>query len=232
MIRLEDDVIEAGGSTPPRRDDIEVDPSVADFARRVPASTAAKLERRFAEAAEAFAAERFADARRLLRSVDQLAPGVPEVHELLGLAAYRLGRWREAVKHLEQFDVLSGGGTVEQHPVLADCYRALGQHQRVEELWHELDEASPAPDLLEEGRIVLAGSLTDQRRLADAIRVLEGAPPPPRREPQIHHLRRWYVLADLYERSGDLPRARRVFDDILAAEPAFADAAQRRAALS
>jgi tetratricopeptide (TPR) repeat protein len=207
-----------------------VDSSVADFGRRVPASTAAKLERRLAEAAEAYLAERYADARRLLRSIDQLAPGVPEVHELLGLTAYRLGRWREAITHLELFLTLSGGDSVEQHPVLADCHRALRQHARVDELWRELGAASPSAELLEEGRIVLAGSLADQDRVLDAIRVLDRAPAP-RGRPQLHHLRRWYVLADLYERSGDLPRARRVFGDIVAVEPRFADAAERRASL-
>jgi tetratricopeptide (TPR) repeat protein len=219
------------GPSPARRaPDVFVDASVADFGRYAPASTAAKLERRFAEAAQAFMADRFADARRLLRSIDQLAPGVPEVHELLGLTAYRLGRWREAVAHLEQFITLSGGDTVEQHPVLADCYRALGQHQRVDELWRELGAASPAPDLLEEGRIVLAGSLVDQGRLVEAIRQLEKAPAP-RARPSVHHLRRFYVLADLYERSGELPRARRLFEDIVGVEPRFADAVERRAAL-
>lgn len=177
-------------------------------------------------------AERFADARRLLRSIDQLAPGVAEVQELLGLSSYRLGRWREAVGHLERFIALSGGRSVEQHPVLADCHRALAQHQRVDELWEELKaSASAPPELLEEGRIVLAGSLTDRGRLREAIALLADAPSP-RGRADLHHLRRWYVLADLYERAGDLPRARRLFDDILAIEASFADVARRRAVLS
>jgi tetratricopeptide (TPR) repeat protein len=233
VVRVRDDAGAAttGAGGRGRPPDVVVDAGVADFARYVPAATAAKLERRFAEAAAAYMADRFADARRLLRSIDQLASGVAEVHELLGLCAYRLGRWREAIGHLEQFVTLSGGDSVEQHPVLADCHRALRQHQRVEELWHELGEASPSAELLEEGRIVLAGSLTDRDRLADAIRVLERAPDPGRGRPQVHHLRRWYVLADLYERSGDLPKARRLFERIVAAEPRFADAAERRAGL-
>lgn len=211
--------------------DVVIDPEVVDFGRYVAPSTAAKLEVRFVEAGEAYIAERFADARRLLRSVDQLAPGIAEVQELLGLSSYRMGRWREAIGHLERFVALSGGKTVEQHPVLADCHRALGQHQRVDELWQELLAESPEDELLEEGRIVLAGSLADRGQVAEAIRVLAGAPRP-RRRPEVHHLRRWYVLADLYERSGDLPRARRLFDDILAVDPHFADVAQRRASLS
>ena len=40
------------------------------------------------------------------------------------------------------------------------------------------------------------------------------------------------MLADLYERSGDVARARRLFTELLAAEPRFADVAERLAALS
>ncbi|MEM7275368.1 MAG: tetratricopeptide repeat protein [Actinomycetota bacterium] len=187
-------------------------------------ATATKLQRRLGEAAEAFDRERFTDAERLLQSIDRLAPGVPEVHELLGLTYYRLGRWTKTLKELERFAELTG--SVEQHPVMADANRALKRWTRAEELWHELGDASPAPDLIEEGRIVQAGALADQGRLQDAIRFLERAPKV-KGKPAIHHLRRWYVMADLYERAGDAPRARRLFADIARAEPAFGDAADR-----
>ena len=47
------------------------------------------------------------------------------------------------------------------------------------------------------------------------------------KRPADHHLRVWYVLADLYERAGDLPRARELFDRIARADPSFADVAER-----
>ena len=62
--------------------------------------------------------------------------------------------------------------------MLADCYRALGRHAKVDELWEELRAASPSAALVAEGRIVYAGSLADQGKLADAIAVLEAAKPP------------------------------------------------------
>lgn len=212
-----------GGQKRPsrRRSRAEVPP--ADFSA-VPASTAAKLQRRLGEAAAAFEAERFTDVEKMLASIERLAPGVPEVIELWGLTSYRLGRWRRAANQLERFAELTG--SVEQHPVRADCYRALRQWAKAEELWEELGAASPAPELIEEGRIVHAGTLADRGRLLDAIRVLEKAPRPPRR-PAVHHLRRWYALADLYERSGELGRARRVFTDILEADPSFGDVPER-----
>ncbi len=191
-------------------------------------STAQKLQRRLAEAALAFEAERFTEADNLLASIERLSPGVPEVTEMRGLTFYRLGNWGKAINQFEAFNERTG--SVEQHPVWADCCRALKRWHKAEELWIELGEASPSAELVEEGRIVQAGSLADRDRLADAIRLLEGAPKPPRR-PGLHHLRRWYVLGDLYERSGEFAHARRVFTQIIEAEPAFGDAAERLAAL-
>ena len=104
------------------------------------------------------------------------------MRELLGLTYYRLGRWKDAVRELEAFRALTG--STEQHPVLADCYRALHRWSQVDELWHELREASPAPDLVSEGRIVAAGALAEQGDLPAAVRLLErdgdrpsGSPP-------------------------------------------------------
>ncbi len=194
--------------------------------RGVPAATANKLQRRLAEAAVAFEAERFTEAEQALKSIQNLAPGVAEVHELMALTHYRMGRWIKAINELERFYELTS--SVEQHPVWADCCRALKRWARAEELWHELGEASPGPELIEEGRIVQAGVLADRGRLDDAIRFMEKAPKV-KGKPALHHLRRWYVMGDLYERAGDNSRARRIFGDIARAEPGFGDAAERAA---
>ena len=137
--------------------------------------------------------------------------------ELLGLSYYRQGKWREAIRELERFEELTG--TVEQHPVLADCFRARGDYARVAALWIELGEGSPSAELVEEG------ALADQGKVKDAIRMLETAPKAPKKL-KIHHLRRWYALADLYERGGDLKRAKRLFTEIEAQSPGFGDVAQ------
>ncbi|MGI9595091.1 MAG: tetratricopeptide repeat protein [Acidimicrobiales bacterium] len=194
----------------------------------VGAATATKLQRRLAEAARAFEAERFTEAEQSLQSIQRLAPGVPEVHELLGLTHYRMGRWIKAINELERFYELTN--SVEQHPVWADCCRALKRWTKAEELWQQLGEASPGPELVEEGRIVQAGTLADRGRLDDAIRFLERAPKV-KGKPALHHLRRWYVMGDLYERAGDQSRARRLFADIARAEPDFGDAAERAGGL-
>ena len=97
--------------------------------------------------------------------------------------------------------------------MLADCYRALRRHARVEELWTELKLASPSAPIVAEGRIVMAGSLADRGELRKAIALLRPAAAPPRRIRE-HHLRTWYVLADLYDRSGDVTAARQLFSRI------------------
>jgi len=194
------------------------------LARAVPGARRERVERRLAEAAEHFEADRFADAARVLKKLVVEAPTVAAVHELYGLTLYRQEKWKAAARELEAFRLLTA--STEQHPVLADCYRALRQWTRVEELWDELRETSPSAELVTEGRIVMAGSLADRDDPAAAIRLLaQGFSFP--RHPMLHHLRRAYALADLHERVGDLPKARSLFGRIAAADPDFADARRR-----
>ena len=201
------------------------DPSLR---RAVGAGKVERLEERLRDASRAFRRDRYDEARRILRPLADAAPTAESVRELLGLTYYRLGRWKLAVTELEAFRDLSG--STEQHPVLADCYRALGRHAKVSELWDELRRVSPSAALVAEGRIVYAGSLADQGQLADAITVLEASKPPTRR-PQEHHLRVTYALADLHERAGDLPKARQLFTIVAAADPELGDVEARLRAL-
>lgn len=187
-----------------------------------------RANERLRDAAHAFERERYEEARTLLKPIAEQAPSAVSVRELLGLTYYRLGRWKDAVRELEAFRELSG--STEQHPVLADSYRALKRHREVEALWDELREASPAADLVTEGRIVMAGSLGDRGQLQEAVGLLERSQRSVR-QPQVHHLRQAYALADLYERAGDVARAREVFRWVAGLEPGFADAAERAAAL-
>jgi tetratricopeptide (TPR) repeat protein len=82
-----------------------------------------------------------------------------------------------------------------------------------------------------EGRIVYAGSLADRGRRDDAIAVLEKRAQDKPRRVQEHHARLWYALADLYERAGDIPRARALFRKVQRFDAQFADVAERLAAL-
>ncbi len=175
-------------------------------------------------AAAEFENEKFVEAQKILKSLDEKSLQVPEVVELSGLINYRLGKWSKASELLESFRVITG--STEQHPVLADCYRAQSNWTEVEILWDELRQASPNAALVTEGRLVMAGSLDDQGRTSDAVRLLEKGWKIPR-QPKEHHLRRAYALGDLYERSGALPRARELFTWIRKHSPKFADVNER-----
>lgn len=210
-------------------DQVEIEDEVrAELNRSVGATRAPRLEQRLGDATRAFSAERYSDAARILKKLAEEAPRVAAVRELYGLTLYRQGKWRPAVKELEAFRMLTA--STEQHPVLADSYRALGNTTMVDELWEELRSASPGADLVSEGRIVVAGSLADRGDLPGAIRLLEQGWRVPRR-PQEHHLRRGYALADLYERAGDVARARELFGRVAALDPDFADVRARLRAL-
>ena len=187
----------------------------------------ARLAERLGEASHAYDRDRYQDALRILRPLAEAAPQSAAVRELYGLTLYRLGRWRAAMKELEASRSLSP--SYDQVPVVMDCLRALGRHRDVAAAWDELRRASPSPEVVAEGRIVMASALADQGELRRAIAMLEKNRTI--HKPREHHLRQWYVLADLYERAGDIPRARDTFVRIAAVDPEAFDTRQRVRAL-
>ena len=204
---------------------------VEELANAVGRVKGQKLARRMAVAVHAYERDRYAEALRITRGLAHDVPESAAVHELHGLVCYRSGRWREAFTHLHRARALSGDDP-SQVPILMDCQRALGRHAKVATLWEELRAASPPADVLVEGRLVLAADLADQGRLDDAVAVLGTAGAARNlRHPAERHLRQWYVLADLHERAGDVPRARELFGRVVAADPELGDAAERLAAL-
>jgi len=201
------------------------DAVVLELAKAVGGLQGGVLARRLGDATSCLERERVAEALRILRPLAKQVPEVAAVRELTGLALYRTGRWAEATKELEVYARLSG--SADQHHVLADCWRALKQFDRVEELWAEMREAGVAPALLVEGGLVAAGARADQGNLRSAIRLLERSPAPRKGATRPHHLRLWYALGDLYERVGDIPRAREHFGRVMASDRGLADVAER-----
>jgi tetratricopeptide (TPR) repeat protein len=210
----------------------ELPPEVAaELQAAVGRSRAAKAANLLSAAARAYAADRYAEALRMTKFLVTSVPDSVSARELHGLVCYRLGRFREAVRHLDKARELSGGDP-SQLPVVMDCHRALGHHRRVAGLWEELRIASPEADVLAEGRLVLAADLADRGEVEQAIDLLVAAGAGRSlRHPAERHVRQWYLLADLSERSGNLPRARELFSRVVDADPELADAAARLAAL-
>jgi hypothetical protein len=206
-------------------------PDVVTEELRVVSGTkvAAHLAPRLSDAARAYEADRYREAIAILRGLVRIAPDAPSVRELYGLSLYRIGRWKDALRELRAFQELTA--SLDQHPVAADCERALGRHDRVEELWAELRRTGVSSDLLAEGRLVMAGSLADRGEIARAIELLAPAASSDLRHPEMRHVRQWYALADLYERAGDLPQARELFRRVVRADAELSDAPERLAGL-
>jgi tetratricopeptide (TPR) repeat protein len=181
-------------------------------------------------ASSAYEHGRYQDALRAIKPVADEVPSVPAVRELAGLAAYRSSRWREAARHLQALGELTD--STDYLPVLMDCQRAQHKPKKVAELWSELRRRSPEPDVLAEGRIVAAAALADAGDLNGALAMLANAGASKAlRNPSARHVRQWYLLADLYERAGDVPRAREFFDRVRRADPDAYDVTERLRAL-
>jgi len=229
------DTTRLSATTPVRRSrDIEDDlPSevLNELAAAVGRDHATKLSERMAAGVRAYERDRYTEAFRITKQLAEQVPESAAARELHGLVCYRLGRWTQAINHLEAARSL-GDDDTSQIPVMMDCHRALHRHRRVAVLWEELRASSPSPDVLAEGRMVLASDLADQRKLNAAVEVLATAGAGRNlRHPSERHIRQWYVLADLYERAGDTAHARELFGRVAAADPELADAQDRYAAL-
>jgi len=192
--------------------------------RRRASRVRAEVER----AAEAYQRGRHQETLKTLAPIAKEHPGLIEVRELKGLAAYRSGKWKLAIAELEALETLVG--TREQHHVLADCHRALGNWRRVEDLWAELGDDTESDEVVNEARIVTASARADKGDPVSGIALIE--PALERRSKKSEAGKRLrYVLADLYERSGDLPRARREFAGLAATGGGYADVLERLEAL-
>ena len=208
----------------PRRPQ-EIDPEVvAEIHGVVDTKRATRLSERLAAAAGALDRERFDDARRMVTPLVRELPTVAAVHEISGLANYRMGRWKQAASSLEIARDLRPDPAML--PVLADCYRALKRWPEVDRAWKHLRDASPSHEVMAEGRIVMAGALADRGELKQAITLMHGAQKSPKKV-RDHNLRQWYVLADLYDRAGDTVTAARWFREISAHDANFVDVRER-----
>ena len=181
--------------------------------------------------AEAFASDRDRAALRILRPLRDVLPDAPSVRELTGLARVPIGNYRAAAKELEAFVELTD--SVEQHPVLMDCYRAQQRWKRVDELWARARRRRRRrPTLVTEGRIVLRRrrsptTAASTRRIDLLRRKAEGGARTRRSTTSGSGTR------SPTSRSGpaNLAGARELFARVRQFDPDFADVAERRANL-
>ena len=219
----------AASATPVRRAPRPLDPEIGEELIGVLGDQRGRrLSERLAQASEALDRERFDEARRLSAAIAKEAPAIAAVQEVLGLASYRLGRYKQAVAALQQAQELHENPDLL--PVIADSYRAMRRWSAVERVWGQIKAASPSQDVMAEGRIVYANSIADQGDVKGAIAAMSDAAKPPKRV-RDHHLRQWYVLGDLHDRLGDTIGARRYFATVADHDPEFVDVTDRLRAL-
>jgi tetratricopeptide (TPR) repeat protein len=150
------------------------------------------------------------------------------VREVLGIALYHQGRWREALAELKAYKRLTG--RADQNHLIADCLRALGRSSESVPLAEEALRSRVPDEAKAEAVIVAAASLADAGRFAEALAFLRRA----RTRGDVSSgwiLRLWYVTADILERAGRRDEAAAEFRKILRHDPAAFDVAERLAQL-
>lgn len=158
-----------------------------------------------------------------------LSPRSPAVREVLGLALYGQGRWREALTELKAYRRFSG--RADQNHVIGDCLRALGKPQDAVPLAEETLRSKVPNEVKAEVVVVAASALADQGRYAEALAFLGRA----RTRGDVsepYTLRLWYVRGDILAKSGRRDDAEAEFRKIMRHDPTAFDVAERLAELS
>jgi tetratricopeptide (TPR) repeat protein len=133
------------------------------------------------------------------RKAKTLAQRSSTVREVLGIAMYRAGRYREAATELLSYRRMSG--RIDQNHLIADAYRALGAPDKAIPLINEALAADLPPQARAEAAVVGGAALADVGRYPEALAVLRAFPTTPEAGSP-HDLRVWYVTADVLLRAG------------------------------
>lgn len=167
-----------------------------------------------------------------LRWVKGRFPRLAAVREALGVALYLEEDYRGAIAELSTHRRLTG--SVAHNHLVADALRATGDGEDriptlVQQMVTDADEVDDAA--LAEGHIVWASWLADRGDPGAGRSVLQAVLDESPDDVEEHHLRTWYVAADLAERAGDIGEATRLFSLVAERSSSFFDTDQRLAAL-
>lgn len=183
----------------------------------------------YGAAGEALADGRVQDALELLEWAKSAAARSAAVREALGVARYHAGDFAGAQRELLAYRRLSGRH--DQNHLLADCARATGHADKVVAYVDEMVAAGVTQDRCAEGAIVLAGARADRGDFEGALHALDRVDLAPAHV-EDHHVRVWYLAADLSERAGDPAAARDYLEAVAAVDPDFLDVTERLDALT
>ena len=181
------------------------------------------------KAVEALARDDPREAGRLAEEARRFAPRSSSAREVLGLALYRSGRFRDALRELQAYRRISG--RPDQNHLLADSHRAVGSPEKAVPLVQEALSADIPEEARAEAAVVGGAALADMGRFDEALALLRrfdtsGSSSRP------HDLRVWYVMGDVLEKIGRRSEAADRFRRILDHDPDAYDVAERLSALS
>jgi tetratricopeptide (TPR) repeat protein len=188
-----------------------------ELARVTPRGRVGEAAAQLEQAALAFVAARYGKAQHHAEAAKELSPRLASTREILGLAAYRLGRWEQALTELRTYRRLSGDTT--HLPVEMDVLRALERDADVESAYTLLRRLGGGRAALDEGRVVYASFLLDHDRAREAWELTR--PGSLGADPTEGDLRVWYVAARAAARLGERATARRLYQAIQEADPGF-----------
>lgn len=194
----------------------DLDPGVANELRTLPDDLRERVGRLLVAADLAALEGDDAKAREFAADAKRLAGRVACVREAFAIASYRAGKYADALSELRAVRRMRGGD--EFVPMMADCERALGKPEKALELLRGITLNALEPETRAEVLIVMAGARADMGQIEAARVLLEipdltsGADAPARARLQ-------YAYADLWERSGDVVKAREWFSAALASDP-------------
>lgn len=209
-------------STPPKRKPWSPEGDLPkwiseELARLTPKKNLPAATELLQASARAFAAGKHGRALQAAEEAKELSPRDPTIRELIGLSAYRMSRWDQALRELRTFRRLTGDTT--HVPVEMDVLRALERPNDVEAVWKLLKGLRADRDTVDEARVVYGSFLLDRGEDRKAWQVTN-----PKRitdDPRESELRVWYVAARAAARLEDQHTARQLLDAIRGTDPAF-----------
>jgi tetratricopeptide (TPR) repeat protein len=207
-------------------------PLAREVVEDIRAAAGGKSNRAVALVEEAVAAldrDRLGDAIRAAQQAKALAARSGAVREVLGMALYRKGSFREALRELQAYRRLTG--RPDQNHLIADSHRALGSPEKALPLVREALDARIGAEARAEAAVVGGSALADLGRYQEALTLLRRFD----RAGDSSHpfdLRVWYVTGDVLERAGRVREAARAFQRVVDHDPEAFDAAERLSRLS
>jgi tetratricopeptide (TPR) repeat protein len=143
------------------------------------------------------------------QAAKRLAARVGVVREACGIAAYRTGRWAEALSELRAARRMTGHD--DYLPLMADSERALGRPDRALALVHEAKVEGLSRAMQIELRIVESGIRRDQGLADAAVLVLQQVPELTSKRLRPWSARLFYAYADALLAAGRVEEARDAF---------------------